>query len=106
MGVRDFLSDLFGTGPSVNPATGLPMMGGGVDVAGNPFGVDLHRHDHEAGASTGWSGSDDHHHRIGLHDYWSGSAGTDWDGSFSSGTSGPWLDHPSPSGGYDPIRGW
>ena len=28
----------------VNPATGLPMIGGmgGVDVAGNPFGTDLH----------------------------------------------------------------
>jgi hypothetical protein len=29
---------------SVNPATGLPMIGGegGVDVEGNPFGTDLH----------------------------------------------------------------
>jgi len=30
-------------GCAINPATGLPMVGGcgGVDVAGNPFGVDL-----------------------------------------------------------------
>lgn len=29
---------------AVNPATGLPMVGGmgGVDVHGNPFGMDLH----------------------------------------------------------------
>lgn len=25
----------------VNPATGMPMMDGGVDVHGNPYGVDL-----------------------------------------------------------------
>lgn len=32
---------------SVNPASGLPMVGGcgGVDVEGNPFGVDLHQTD-------------------------------------------------------------
>ena len=31
----------------INPATGLPMVGGcgGVDVGGNPFGTDLHRQD-------------------------------------------------------------
>lgn len=30
-------------GCAINPATGLPMVGGcgGVDVSGNPFGVDL-----------------------------------------------------------------
>lgn len=29
----------------INPATGLPMVGdiGGVDVGGNPYGVDLHQ---------------------------------------------------------------
>lgn len=29
---------------TLNPATGLPMMGGtgGVDVGGNPYGTDLH----------------------------------------------------------------
>ena len=29
--------------PEVNPATGLPMRGS-MDVAGNPYGSDLHRH--------------------------------------------------------------
>lgn len=120
MGVRSFLTDLFdnwsvGTpsdpGPSVNPATGLPMMGGMVDAAGNPFGVDLHRHDDQIGAPVG--GGDDHHHRSCFDDHWSGSAGpigTGWDSSSSSssGTSDPWPDHSSssPSGGYDPFRGW
>jgi len=35
------------SGCEVNPATGLPMIGGcgSVDVAGNPFGVDLHADD-------------------------------------------------------------
>lgn len=31
--------------PAVNPATGLPMLGdclGGIDVGGNPWGLDLH----------------------------------------------------------------
>jgi hypothetical protein len=29
----------------INPATGLPMLGdcGGVDVGGNPFGMDVHQ---------------------------------------------------------------
>jgi hypothetical protein len=48
------LAWLFGndaTGPAhtvVNPATALPMIDdeiGGIDVAGNPFGTDLHSHD-------------------------------------------------------------
>lgn len=35
------------TGPAVNPATGLPMMDdiGSIDVAGNPFDMDLHGSD-------------------------------------------------------------
>lgn len=33
--------DLFEDESDINPATGLPMMGG-VDVEGNPYGVDLH----------------------------------------------------------------
>lgn len=32
--------DPFGPG-SINPASGLPMMGGGIDVAGNPYGTKL-----------------------------------------------------------------
>ena len=40
-----FSNDLFENhGCDINPATGLPMVGGcgGVDVAGNPYGADLH----------------------------------------------------------------
>lgn len=35
------------SGPEVNPATGLPMIDdiGSIDVAGNPYGVDLHSGD-------------------------------------------------------------
>lgn len=52
MDIRSFLDGLFSSGvadvsadpgPAINSATGLPMMDGTVDVAGNPFGVDLHR---------------------------------------------------------------
>jgi hypothetical protein len=33
-------------GFDVNPATGLPILGcSGLDVQGNPYGVDLHHHD-------------------------------------------------------------
>lgn len=38
--------------PLSNPATGLPMMGC-VDVAGNPFGTDLHAMDHSHHSSFG-----------------------------------------------------
>lgn len=37
--------------PTINPATGLPMLGediGGLDVGGNPYGMDLH-------STTGWT---------------------------------------------------
>lgn len=120
MSVRSFFTDLFSAwgagassdpdpGPSVNPATGLPMVGRAVDVAGNPFGVNLHRDDHQTGVSSSLSGIDDHHHSS-SHDHWSGSAGsigTGWDSSSTSGTSSPWPDHTSSSGGgYDPSRGW
>lgn len=43
----------------INPATGLPMVGdcGGVDVGGNPFGMDLHQiEDH---SSSGYGGDID-----------------------------------------------
>lgn len=64
---------------TINPATGLPMVGGcgGVDVAGNPFGVD-------------WS----HHATDSLNNAdcsYSSDAGC-WDSSsWNSGTSG-WND--------------
>lgn len=41
----------------VNPATGLPMINecGGVDVAGNPYGVNLDHNDHWPSCDTGTS---------------------------------------------------
>ncbi|WP_339348668.1 hypothetical protein [uncultured Sphingomonas sp.] len=64
----------------INPATGLPMTGSGtsgLDVAGNPFGTDLHRwHDDQASGA--------------FHD---SSSPADWH-------------HTSAAGGYDPSRGW
>lgn len=45
----------------INPATGLPMVGGcgGVDVEGNPYGADLHHDDTwgtswESGIGSSW----------------------------------------------------
>lgn len=83
----------------VNPATGLPMTGA-LDVAGNPFGVDLHRSDaHHDSLSASASAS--HHdpfgdaHRIGHdphHDSCSSASS-----SFDSGAS--WSS-------YDPTREW
>lgn len=51
----------------INPATGLPMVGGcgGFDVAGNPYGVDLSStHDHlssSADSESGWSSISESH---------------------------------------------
>lgn len=40
----DGVPELQGSTCTINPASGLPMIGGcgGVDVAGNPYGTDLH----------------------------------------------------------------
>lgn len=43
--------------PVVNPATGLPMIDnstGGMDVAGNPYGQDVHQH-HARPDSQDWT---------------------------------------------------
>lgn len=54
-------------GCAINPATGLPMVGGcgGFDVAGNPYGVDLSStHDHlfsSVDSESGWSGISESH---------------------------------------------
>lgn len=45
----------------INPATGLPMVNGGLDVAGNPFGTNLsdwHRQNHY-NSNSSFSGSYD-----------------------------------------------
>lgn len=64
------------SGSTINPSTGLPMIGdcGAVDVGGNPFGMDIHRDD--------WGSSDS----IGIHDdTWTSTSA--WDDSFPSSTS-------------------
>lgn len=79
-------------GPRINPATGLPMVTpgiGGVDVAGNPFGLNLDRRDdHHAHHSH-----HDHHHRHdhNHHHHSSGSASSSFD--HWSGTSASGFDH-------------
>lgn len=51
----------------INPATGLPMVGGcgGFDVAGNPYGVDLsstHAHlSNSVDSESGWLGISESH---------------------------------------------
>ncbi len=62
---------------AVNPATGLPMIGGtgGVDVHGNPFGSDIHEHN--------WH--NDHTSSSGMNSFSSGSFDSD---SFSISGSG------------------
>jgi hypothetical protein len=44
---RFFWLSFFETPTAINPATGLPMVhgAGGVDMAGNPFGMDLQAND-------------------------------------------------------------
>lgn len=86
-------------GPSVNPATGLPMLGGSVDIGGNPYGTDLRRHDDAPSPSGGFA--DDQPHAGSPID-------NDWSGSSWSGASSSWPDHSSSAstGGYDPSRGW
>lgn len=109
MGLRSFPDDLFsrsqsGSDPDVNPATRLPMLDGGVDVAGNPYGIDAHRRDDPPRSSAGSSSHDDRQH--------GGSAtSNDWSSSSWSGVSSSGPDHSSSSsasfsGGYDPSRGW
>lgn len=39
----------------VNPATSLPMGSCGLDVAGNPYGVNLNQHDHWPSCHAGTS---------------------------------------------------
>lgn len=46
--------------PGFNPATGLPMTGGGVDIAGNPYGTDLSHDD--------WLDSSHHSHDSSMWD--------------------------------------
>ena len=60
--------------PSVNPATGLPMIDdcGGIDVGGSPFGTDIHHFD-DLLSTSGIEISDD-----------SWMSTTSWDDPFSN----------------------
>lgn len=48
----------------INPATGLPMVGGigGVDVQGNPYGTDLHSHYSTSSPHESWDNTSSHDH--------------------------------------------
>jgi hypothetical protein len=61
-------------GCDINPATGLPMVGGcgGVDIEGNPYGTDSHHDDSWTSASTDW---DDGF----ANSSWDSSIGNSWD---------------------------
>lgn len=58
----------------INPANGLPMIGGcgGVDVSGNPYGTDWSHDDSWAASSPGWD------------DIFSASSSS-WDGGLGPG---------------------
>lgn len=120
MSIRNFLADLFSRlhagsdvglspGMSVNPATGLPMLDGAIDVAGNPYGIRRHvtEDDVDLPSCDGSSHLHDDHRPVGGFDHDTFSTSTDWSSSSWSGTSSAWPDHSSSiSGGYDPSRGW
>ena len=78
-----------GQGPSINPASGLPMINSIIDIHGNPFGTNL-----TPSAST-WV--EHHYDSIGQrhHDSWTQSSGYS-----------PSPDWPTIGGGYDPSRGY
>ena len=44
---------------TTNPATGLPMTSGGVDVGGNPFGAGSYQHPWSSPTPTPWWNDDD-----------------------------------------------
>lgn len=61
--------------PDINPATGLPMVGdvvGGLDVAGNPYGVDVSAYAIDSACDAG------SHFEVGSEP--GGGLGNDWAG--------------------------
>ena len=85
-------------GFEVNPSTGLPMVGGmgGVDVAGNPWGVDLHADeiccDQSSVATTA---------SFGDHDDWALGGSGGFDDNFGNSGCGA-IDHSDPfNSGFD-----
>lgn len=74
----------------INPANGLPMIGGcgGVDVEGNPYGTDTH---HEDFSASSISSMDDSWLSVSaFDDSWGCGMDTssDWESSFDSSSSG------------------
>ena len=114
MSIRSILADLFSDWRApgrpvmdINPVTGLPMLDGAIDVAGNPYGTRRHETEDDGGSPD--CGESSHHHNdhrpVGGFDHDTSSTSTDWSGSSWSGTSSAWPDHStSSSGGYDPSR--
>ena len=116
MGVRSFITDwserrdhVFSSTDqslSVNPATGLPLLDGAVDVGGNPFGIIRHRNDDPSCAPIC-------DHYIGSHHAIRGPASLDchhdhWVSSISDNGAGTsWPDHFGLYGAsYEPERDW
>lgn len=63
----DTSSSFWSTWPAINPATGLPMLDGAMlDVAGNPYGLDLHHPDHGIDLHHHDHGIDLHHQDLGM----------------------------------------
>ena len=83
---------VFEDSPGINPATGLPMISsGGVDVAGNPYGIDLS----DNFSSTGSTDICDDSLTSSTHsDYWDSSNCSShndfWDSSNSSSSFSDW----------------
>lgn len=71
-------SDIHGC--DINPASGLPMVGdcGGLDVAGNPYGTNLHSDSWSSPSSDfcddSWSSSS-----LDSSSSWDGGTGSSWD---------------------------
>lgn len=79
------------SGCAINPATGLPMIGddcGGLDIAGNPYGVDSHTGDIAAVSTASASTADDAFSDIGG----SGDDSFSWESSSSWDIGSPWDD--------------
>jgi len=105
VGGLDVEGNLYGTGShfdeDINPATGLPMIGGlgGMDVAGNPFGISAASDDDwissdlgsgldDGGSSCGMgAGLDDDCSSCGV----GGGLDDDWSSSGCGGGSDDWL---------------
>lgn len=92
------IADLFRASPSdwaassaapddglINPATGLPMIGG-LDTAGNPFGIDMH----SSSIRSSLFDHAGHHGSFGGHDAFGGHDSFGSSGSFGSSSGSNW----------------